>query len=482
MKLSKFEYNIYNFIRENKLLENTKHIVVGVSGGADSICLISVLKRISEYVSSKSVDDSSFDLMAVHINHNIRGKEAKRDETFVVDFCEKNGIPLIVESLDVVGYSNKNNLSLEEAGRVLRYEAFARAASKWEDRQFVKIAVAHNENDNVETVIFNIIRGSGLKGVSGIPVKRDDIIRPLLSTTRESIEDYLKSRGIDYVVDSTNLQEDYSRNKIRLMVLPYLQNNFNQNVFNAISNLAEIATEANEFIENQVDKAYKKYVSEYEISSQILDEDECVISGVIRKCFEDKSGKLKDITKTHVNNIMNLFGSIVSSSIELPYGIIAKRTYNGVEFAIKSENQQINVHKEYPSYQIKKSEEKQVIEGAGFRITVEVKPADVIDEKIIKNKENQYTKYIDYDKIDSDLYVRSRQKGDYIVVNSEGGHKKIKDYFSDMKIPREERDDILLLSSDDKILWVIGYRIGEDIKVTSDTNKILKISYEADKE
>ena len=480
MKLSKFEYKIYNFIRENDLLVNTKHVVVGVSGGADSICLVSVLKRISEYVSSKSGNGKSFDLLAVHINHNIRGKEAERDERYVVDFCKKQNIPLIVENLDVLGYSNDNNISVEEAGRIMRYEAFARAAEKFGDSSTVKIAVAHNEDDNVETVLFNIIRGSGLKGVSGIPVKRDNIIRPLLCTKREGIEAYLKNRGIDYVVDSTNLQVDYTRNKLRLMVIPYLEININKNLTSAISNLAKIAMQADEFIVHQVEKAYEKYVSDSVISSQILNEDECIISGVVRKCYADKAGQLKDITSTHVNNIIRLFESTVSSSIELPYGILAKRTYQGIMFVTKYEEQSSKKHKEYLCYRIEDSEEKQVIVGDGFRICIEVKLAKDVDEKIIKNKENQYTKYLDYDKIDNGLYVRSRQNGDYLVVNREGGHKKIKDYFSDMKIPIEERDNIMMVASGQKILWVIGYRISEDLKITENTKKILKMSYETD--
>lgn len=478
MKLSKFEYKIYNYIRENELMTNTRHVVVGVSGGADSICLVSVLKRISEYVSSKNGIGRSFDILAVHINHNIRGNEAGRDENFVVDFCKKHNIPLVVENLNVTGYAKEKGLSLEEAGRVMRYEAFDRAVDQFDDKDKVKIAVAHNEDDNVETVLFNIIRGSGLKGVSGIPIKRGNIIRPLLCSKREGIEAYLKNRKIDYVVDSTNLQVDYTRNKLRLMVLPYLKININKNVFSAINNLSRIAGQADEFINHQVEKAYEKYVSDDIIDSQILNEDECIISGVVRKCYEDKAGKLKDITSRHVNNTVRLFASTVSSSIELPYGIIAKRTYKGILFTTKYEEQNNNKHKEYPCYKVENTEDKQVIVGKGFKINIEVKSAGDVDEKIIKNKENQYTKYLDYDKIEDDLYVRSRQNGDYLIVNSEGGHKKIKDYLSDMKIPREERDKILMLASGQKILWVIGYRISEDVKVTRNTTKILKISYE----
>ena len=475
MKLSKFEYKVYNFIREQDLLNDTKHVVVGVSGGADSICLLCVLKRISEYISDKNED--SFDLLAVHLNHNIRGEEAERDEKFVVDFCETNGIPIIVESRDVQGFANENGLSVEEAGRILRYEAFRKAADKFNDGDYVKIAVAHNENDNVETVLFNIVRGSGLKGLSGIPVKRDNIIRPLLCMRREEIETYLNDEKIDYVIDSTNLEVDYTRNKIRHKILPYLESNINQNVYSAIDNLSQHAMQADLYIENQVEKAYKKYVVGDTVKSEIKDEDYCIVSGVVRKCYANKSGALKDVTSTHISNIVRLFDSEVSREIELPYSIVAKRTYDGISFAEKKEEMESDSPKENVSFRVEKSEDEQIINGDGWKVRINSANKVEIDENIIKNKENKYTKYLDYDKINNDLFIRSRQNGDYLIVNSEGGRKKIKDYLSDMKIPRENRDEILMLADNSKVLWVIGYRISEDLKVTDETSRVLKVEF-----
>jgi tRNA(Ile)-lysidine synthase len=269
----------------------------------------------------------------------------------------------------------------------------------------------------------------------------------------------LKENEIEYRNDSTNDSTDYTRNKIRLEIMPLLEN-INDNAMQNITNASNELADTSDYIEKDVDEAYEEFVTEEDGKLFLSDEsfaiDPIVLTGVIRKMIENIAGKLKDITRIHVGDVVSLSEKQVGKKIDLPYSIVAEREYEGISMFSESNETE------------SETKNKEVI------ISFE---EDDFDRTNIE--ELKYTKWLDYDKID-DVVVRTRQKGDYIVIDGDGATKKLKKYFIDEKIPRRERDEVLLVADGNHILWVVGYRISEDVKVTPDTKKVVKLEYKGE--
>ena len=445
---------VLDFIRKKKLLKKGDSVVLGVSGGADSICMLKIL--------SDAQKRRDISLYVLHINHQIRGAEADEDAAFVKRACTKFKVPHRVVSVDVPRIADEQGLSLEEAGRMVRYQEFSDYAYEVGAN---KIAVAHNSNDNAETVLMNLARGTGIKGLSGIAPKRKmedskgntiEVIRPILCLTRKEIEEYLKENEIEYRNDSTNDSTDYTRNKIRLEIMPILEN-INDNAMQNITNASNELANTTEYIEKDMEDAYEEFVSEKDgklfLSDKAFSLDPVVFTGVIRKMIENTAGKLKDITRIHVGDVVSLSEKQVGKKIDLPYSIVAEREYEGI--SIYSEANEST----------SQEDEKEVI--------VSFEDDDFDKENI---EELKYTKWLDYDKI-NDVVVRTQKKDDYIVIDDKGSKKKLKKYFVDEKIPRRDRDNVLLVADGSHILWVVGHRISEAVKVTRETKKVIKLTY-----
>lgn len=444
---------VLKFIEDNKMFKYRDSVVLGVSGGADSMCLLWLLKDLTSL---------ELDLHVVHVNHHIRKEEAKEDAEFVRNVCHKSNIDFVQFDFDIPEIVRQENLSEEEAGRIKRYEAFRQYADQINAD---KIAVAHNLNDNSETVLFNLFRGTGIKGLKGIEPLKDMIARPLLCCTREEIERYNKENNIEYVTDSTNNETEYSRNKIRLELLPLIEKNINEgatyNIVNAAENLRDIA----DYMDFQIKKAYTEYVQNDELICEGFGLPRAIVSGIIRNMIEKQSGKLKDITKRHIDQVLDLRKKEVSKIINLPYQLVARRTYTGI--AIEKEiDRVISENKEE-----KLLSENQIYETEFIKACFE---KNGYNEKM--EEDIMCTKWLDYDKIQS-LNVRFRKPGDYLVVNNDGGKKKLKDYFIDQKIPKELRDEILLVADGNHIVWIVGYRISSYYKITEQTKKIIRLDY-----
>ncbi|MBQ4069575.1 MAG: tRNA lysidine(34) synthetase TilS [Lachnospiraceae bacterium] len=451
---------VKNYIEQHGMIKNGDRIVVGISGGADSVCLLKLLCEMKKYY--------DIDLLAVHIHHGIREGEADRDMNFTISLCDRLGVECRVYKYNIPELSKERSTTEEETGRDVRYETFRQVMK---DEGYNKIAVAHNLGDNCETILFNMCRGSELKGIGGILPVRNDIIRPLLNTDRCEIEEYLEKSGIEYIVDSTNLTNDYGRNKIRNVVIPYLEKNINLRTSEHIVNAGMAALEAEEYLEYQTDIAMDKYVTGENriiISDKITSEHSIIIKRVIREVIKLKAGKLKDITNVHIRNVEALFKREVSKSISLPYNLVALRTYDGV--VIK--NDEIV---EYEKVDFVPCEGK-VYDILG-EMTLEIKVYSIEKGKNFKEiQEKMYTKCFDYDKIKDTLRIRNRLVGDYLVVDDKGSRKKIKDYFINEKIPKEDRDRIILVADGNHIIWVIGRRISEYYKVSDATTRIIQIN------
>lgn len=465
---------VCDYIKQNKMVEMGDRIVVGVSGGADSVCLLYVLFEICIKYEIK--------IIVVHVNHGIRGIDADRDEQFVKELCSKLDIEYHSFYADVKKIAREDNLTEEEAGRQVRYQAFYEVSKQ---NKCNKIAIAHNRNDNAETVLFHLFRGSGMKGLTGIEpirsMKTDSeeitVIRPLLCIERQEIEEYLKEKKISYQTDSTNLLNDYSRNKIRNQVLTYVTKEINQNAIKHIDGAASQLRETWEFLNKYILQRYAALVNRegqsYLVTTQQLKKEDIVIQrGIIRKILENLAGNLKDLEAKHVEQIISLYHKQVGRYIHLPYDIIARRGYNEIEFYIdKNRGETGN--------QVELQMEPMVVTIPGKLFLS--KQGVYLETSVIDYKKNSIipknccTKWFDYDKIENAVVIRTRNEGDYIQINHLGGRKKIKDYFIDQKIPKEERDIQLLVTDGSHVMWVLGNgdRMSEKYKVGETTSKIL---------
>lgn len=496
--------HILETIRNYNMIRQGMHVLAGVSGGADSVCL---LYALAEYGKT-----CPFELIVVHVEHGIRGKESCEDAEFVVGLCRKLGILCRVETCDAAGFAGKNGLSLEEAARILRYQIFERV--RLECGADV-IAVAHNENDQAETVLWNLIRGSGLKGLGGMQPIRERIIRPLLFTSRERIEQILGEKGIPYRTDRTNLETEYTRNRIRLEVLPYLTAHLNRRAAEHIAETSEHLREVQAYLEKQTRQAAGRCIVRQ--GGRIIlripefeNEDTYLQGELLRECIAGcRPDGLKDIGRKHIEMLRKLAAMPCGKQQDLPGGIVAVRQRETVVFRnrnrsgaedgscrneaygkkrrgnvtaggvpqMKAENlpggkQQAEEKRWRQEYPVT---EDGLTELPGMHVLTEHVSRKNIDMKEILT-ENKYTKWLACDTINRNVCFRTRRSGDYLVVNAAGGRKKLKDYLIDCKIPKEERDKLWLLADGSHILWVIGCRISEAVKVGEETEELLKIT------
>lgn len=478
---------VVEYIEKNNMLQHGDKVVVGVSGGADSVCLLNVLYEIRKKY--------NLTLYVVHVNHGIRGTEALRDEQFVENMAKSMDVYYESRHVDVPNIAKELKQTEEEAGRICRYKIFDEICDSVGAN---KIAVAHNLNDNSETVLFNLFRGSKLKGLTGISPIRGKIIRPLLCCTRTQIEKYLSEKNVGYCVDSTNNDNEYSRNKIRLDLLPFIKEHINPKAEYNIAGAASGLSEVYEYINAQAQDMYNQVVSQNILLNRAKDLPKVLLKEVIRQWIDNNIGKLKDITGTHIEMVADLLENQVSKQINLPYNMTFVKTYKGIELHIFNEDNTIKTGEKSPANATSKDNKLSAGATANNKKlsnNIVKKENEVLVKDNILNStahfqlslENQqldrenipdlvYTKWLDYDKI-NELTVRTKMAGDYIVINKKGGRKNLKKFFVDSKIPKETRDNILLLADGSEIVWIVGYRISEKYKVTKETKNILKIIY-----
>ena len=303
---------IYRYIEQNNMLTDCERVVVGLSGGADSVCLLMVLKG---YIERKHLQT---ELCVVHVNHGIR-QEAGDDEEFARVLCERMGVEFMAYHIDAAGLAKQLGMSVEEAGRKERYRIFNEACKE----RNARIAVAHHMNDQAETVLMNLSRGTSLKGIGGIRPVRDNIIRPLLSVTRAEVEEVLKDFNQPYVTDATNLCNDYTRNCLRNVVIPYMTEKVNAHTVENIADAAEELQKNFDFIEAEAKKAYDKYVYVGDtVVLRLYGEEfaglhEVIRKRVIYKAIHAFTQTAKDIYKVHVNAVDELIRKQVGSSADI---------------------------------------------------------------------------------------------------------------------------------------------------------------------
>ncbi len=463
---------VFHTIEKYSLINRGEKVVVGVSGGPDSVCLLHVLKTISEKMDIK--------LYAVHINHMLRGAESDLDEEYVRNLCKKLDVSLYAERIDVASVAEDKGLSLEEAGREARYQKFYQVADQVGAE---KIAVAHNKNDQAETVLMNFIRGSGLAGLAGMDFKRDKIIRPLLEISRAEIEEYCKKHSLNPRTDSSNLKSIFTRNRIRLELIPAIDRMFGTNITETACRTAAILKDDNEFLESSALKLYRdsaRMINEREIRLNLSKIEGChiaLIRRVIRRAIFELKKDLKGIGSVHTDDAARLIlEGNTGSEVHLPSCIRVRKSYNQAIVNIGKEENSVSdfmVPISVPG----------ITEVAQLGLKVEAVIEDAKNvEKYENIRYNSLVQFFDYEKLMKGICIRNRRNGDVFKPLKSNGTKKLKEYFIDLKVPRDERDRVPLVAQGKEIVWVTGYKISDKFKVTDNTKRVLKLNLTYERE
>lgn len=474
-----FEKDVLDYIKRHGMLDGARHCVCGVSGGADSVSMLTVLARHR--------DSLGVDIHVVHINHMIRGAEADGDQSFVEELCRSLGVDCVSKRIDVLALAKEKQLTVEEAGRIARYDAFAELCSLYEPEGCVT-AVAHNRNDVAETVLFNMARGTGMAGIKGIAPSGRGIIRPLMGSDRRQIEEYLVRNGMSWRTDATNNEDDYARNKIRHKVLPVLAE-INGQAVEHICALADMASEydslagglADDFLAVQGIKRTDDACTweggrgagtRCRVDMASLKElSPLVRELVIRKLTGMACGGLKDIGRSHVAEVEKLLSAKSGAGIDLPHGARAYVEYEGLVFAPETEPPAASGRRSACDIDMTSGGVYEIPQG---RLTVRF--FDRCGALDLSKKE--CTKLIDYDKIKQCLQLRTYEPGDYMVIAASGARKKLNRLFTDSKIPPSDRQGVCLVASGQEIVWAVGMRIGENYKVTDGTVRVAELTFE----
>ncbi len=433
---------VNNILKYNLIKENST-ILIGLSGGSDSVCLTEVLYRIKK----NNLLNYDFNLKAVHINHMLRDDESNTDEQFVKEFCNLRNIDLIVYREDIKTLKAINKKSIEEVARDIRKERFNSLLTSSDD----KIALGHNFSDNAETLLLHLFRGSGLNGLIGMDFLDNNYIRPLIKTKKEDILLFLETNNISYRTDSSNLEEVYSRNKVRLSLLPYLKENFNNNIISSLNNTIDILKSDNDFIEQNVTSTYNDCVKIefYKKNKMVMLNIEklktlhpSILTRVFIKSFKEINETSVDFNSKNINDLKDLLSKETGKQIKLNKKIIAFKGYTEIYLFEEKIISSLKVETKY----------------INIDTLTNVKDNIFINISNTKKEFNGYTcfksKKFYFDKPRT-FYIRSRQEDDKIYIEKINGHKNLKKYFIDEKVDSIFRDDIPLLISEDNLIMIL---------------------------
>ncbi|MCH5266427.1 MAG: tRNA lysidine(34) synthetase TilS [Lachnospiraceae bacterium] len=457
---------LIQFNEKHHLFEKGSKIVAGVSGGADSVCLLHLLHGIQE--------EYGLTLYVLHVHHGIRGAEAERDARFVRQLAGRMGLPFCLVRVDAAAEAKERGMTMEEAGRYLRYEALEQYRQQMgADR----IALAHHRDDQAETVLFHLFRGTGPRGLAGMPVQRGVVIRPLLFAGREEIENYLEKAGLDCCQDSTNQETVYARNKIRLELLPFVEQEINRQAGRHISQAAAKMAQWRRYIEGKGQQAFEDMVvREGETLclalSRFVREDIVIQGEVLGQIFARLLPGARDLEQVHYEQVLRLTEAESGRRLMLPGGMTAEKNYDRILFFRKEEGSEIPkvcVTCDVPCQHIVNSN------GISSQISLQIVKREDLPKEI---PQKDYTKWFDYDKINNELILRNPREGDFFVLNTAGARKKLSRYYMDEKIPKHLRGSQLVLAEESHVLWAIPGRISEAYKVSENTKQVLVVTKE----
>lgn len=452
--MKKIEQQVLNFIDQKNLLNKGDKVLIALSGGPDSVLLLYFLFKYKARL--------KIELGAMHINHRLRGADSETDQKFCNLLCKKYKVNFYTKNRNVKAFASKNKISVEEAGREIRYKELKLAAQKY---NYNKIATAHNSSDNAETILLNLFKGTGIDGISGIPVSRDNIIRPILCIKKNDIVKYLDNNKINYRVDKSNLNNDYERNFIRNKILPLIKENINPNFEDSIFRSSEVFKDIKKLINDSSNDSVNKIIKTERGKVKIhLNSDfsakKVGLSFLIKKSVNEKFNE--ELNFKNISDIISLTEKRIGQKVDLPGKLVAQKERGMIIINTKT----------------KKTE----------NILLTVKPNKEVvlnSKKIFIKKINKQEKYrlsrnrnlefISGDEIKGSFKIRNWTAGDKFHPIGLKGSKKISDYLTEQKIPNYKRKDQLVLTNNNKIVWVLGLRLDDRFKITLQTKKVYSI-------
>ncbi|MCP4682412.1 MAG: tRNA lysidine(34) synthetase TilS [Desulfobacterales bacterium] len=451
--IKKFKHTISRY----SMITRNDHIVVAVSGGPDSVCLLSVLHELK--------DELGIELITAHLDHGLRPQEDADETRFVESLANALELPFVTEKADSGIKTQKG--SLEEKARDIRYQ-FLEDVKKRHSAQ--KIALGHTLNDQAETVLMRLLRGSGPSGLSGIPPCRDaTIIRPLIQVSRADVLSYLESKGLKYVTDSSNLETRFLRNRIRSHLLPQLEE-YQPRIIEVLGQTSEIMRRDEQWLNKEAkkwlgNKSENRDDGSIQIHlSSFRDIPDALKDRVIRQALNATGGTLRRISSRHIDAVNQMaMGSKPQALVNLPNGLIAKRVYDKLVFSVPGDRQSdsLNYSLDGPG----------TFHPEACTISLEEIPIDALPDM----GAGPWTAFLDADLITYPLEIRNPRPGDSFIPLGMTGHKKLKDFFIDLKVPSDARERVPILTHKDMPLWICGYRIDDRFKVTSNTKRVLKL-------
>jgi len=489
---------VLGFIQENQLVSSQHCLLVAVSGGPDSVCLLNILVKFREELGIR--------LHVAHLNHQLRGTESEADAHYVADLARQLDIPATIEQRDVKAYQARQHISLEEAAREARYTFLAQLAKSIEAN---RVAVGHTADDHIETILMHLIRGTGTKGLRGLqPSSRWQssgssltIIRPLLPVSRRETADYCHNHQLMPRIDASNLSLSPLRNRIRHQLLPLLES-YNPQVTEALLRTARIAGDDFTFLDKETTRQWGKIVQKQGNTitlnkKRVLELPAALKRYLLRRVIEDLSGNLKDIERRHIEEIMDALTKPAGKRLSLPGGLIFSIEYNqyligsepaalspfpvlDAEFALKLPGETVLPGWRIEATIISSSAVKGKSEGANASSET-ITPLPFNEGKGIKGiglRNDLFTAYFDRDKTGDKLLVRPRRPGDRFQPLGMSQPKKLGEFMIDSKIPSAWRQRIPIVCSPKHILWVVGWRVDERVKITENTEQVLCLKFE----
>ncbi len=454
---------LQKFIKENKLIKAGDTLLIGFSGGADSTALLHSLLSLRY--------ELGVSLLAAHVNYHLRGDESEADMNYVKEFCFQHSVSLVIKEVKLAQRSD-----LENQARKIRFEYFD---SLINDYKISKIVLGHNKNDVIETMLLHLFRGAGITGMKGIQPCNNNLIRPLLCFSREEIVEYLSNCGIKtWRQDSSNLDNIFSRNKLRNELIPWLENNMNERIVDLLYQNSLIFKEADDFLRNHVAMTFKKMLigqttNEIRLDlTRIASKKRIIIFYILRRCLNILTGSETGFYHKHLKDICAIMTAEGNKMLKLPDGITVLKEYDQLVFLRKDKTEKLN----------DKKKERQLIDiNKKFHIfdnnrllIKRVSPNDLTKSYY----EDKNTALIDPDKISLPLSVGYREEGERFIPLGMTGTKKLKDFFIDEKISKFERGRVLIFRDKEKIIWLAGLRIDNRVRLTEQTESVLVIRVE----